>query len=182
MGRVLPFRLRHIKPGVRLRGDLEDTVLYVSISLVLGIFVLWYAVDIFQLTHAHRVVHNAAEAAATSAVTQATYSPNTVLGGSGFGSGVNENQATSVANTTFQFEEQALNLSQVVTVSNPTVGFPAPNKVSYSVTVSYVPRGVYAGIDVLSALFNTGHIPPSPPTITWTEVAVAGQNQGGAVA
>ena len=171
------FRLLHRQPTRRFRGDLEDTLTYVLFSLPVILFTLWYGVDMYELYHAHQIVHDAAVAAATSAATQASYAVATSIGGTGFDTGVNDSQATTIANQTFALEANAIGLANVVSVSNPNLTFPAPGQAAYSVTVSYVPQGVFATIDVLNAIFENGQIPPSPPAITWTETGTAQQNQ-----
>ena len=176
MGRK--FRLRQQWRTKRVRGDLEDTVTYVMFVLPLIFFTLWYGVDMYELTHAHQIVHDAAKSAAVSATTQASYVIGTSTGGTGFGTSVNDSQALAMANQTFEQEAYAANLSSVVTVSNPALTFPATGKATYAITVSYVPTGMFAAIDVLNAIFTSGQIPPSPPAITWTETATAGQNGG----
>lgn len=138
---------------------------------------MWFIVDSYKLAQAHAIVYDAAEAAATSASTQASYTIGTQPGGTAFTDGVNQGQATSVANTTFQLESQKLDLSSVVNISNTSIVFPSAGQASYSVTVSYVPQGIFAALDVLNTLFNSGHIPPSTPPITWTETAIANHNQ-----
>lgn len=162
----------------RFRGDIEDTITYVMFSLPLILFTFWYGVDMYELYHAHQIVYDACDAAAVSAATQSSYSVSTSIGGSGFTTGVNNSPATTIANETFTQEENAVDLSSIVSVTNPTLTFPAPGEAAYAVTVSYVPQGMFAAIDVLNAFFDSGHMPPSPPTITWTETATAQQNQG----
>lgn len=162
----------------RFRGDLEDTITYVMFSLPLILLTLWYGVDTYELYQAHQIVYDAADAAAVSATAQASYSVGTSLGGAGFDAGVNDSQATTIANQTFLKEANAIGLADVVSVSNPNLTFPATGKAAYSVTVSYVPKGMFAAFDVLNALFEDGRLPPSAPSITWTETATAQQNQG----
>jgi hypothetical protein len=148
------------------------------VVLPLLFFTLWYGVDMYELTHAHQIVHDAAKSAAASAATQSSYVVGTSMGGAGFGTSVNDSQALAVANQTFEQEAYAANLSSVVTVSNSALSYPAAGEATYAITVAYVPTGVFAAIDVLNAIFTSGQIPPSPPAITWTETATAGQNGG----
>lgn len=161
------FRLRQ-RLTRRLRGDLEDTILYVMISLPMSLFALWYGVDMYKFVHAHMVVYSAAQAAAVSGATQVNYAPGTSLGGAGFTPTVNQEMATYIANQTFEQEQNTLNLNQVVDIQSTNVTFPSPTQVAYSVTVSYTPHGMFAAFDVLSALFSGGKLTVNPPALTWT--------------
>ena len=161
------FRLRQLLTK-RLRGDLEDTVTYVMLALPMSLFTLWFGVDTYKLVHTHMVVYGAAQAAAVSAATEASYSVGTSIAGAGFTPSVNPDMASYIANQTFEQEQNQLGLNQVVNVQSTNVTYPSSTEVTYSVTVSYVPQGVYAAIDILSTLFEHGQIPPSPPAVTWT--------------
>ena len=161
------FRLRQLLTR-RLRGDLEDTVTYVMLALPMTLFTLWFGVDTYKLVHTHLVVYGAAQAAAVSAATQASYGVGTSVAGAGFTPAVNHDMASYIANQTFEQEQNQLGLNQIVNVESTNVTYPSSTEVTYSVTVSYVPQGVYAAIDVLSMIFEHGQIPPSAPAVTWT--------------
>lgn len=160
----------------RLRGDLEDTVTYILFSMPLALFTLWFGVDTYKLAHTHMVVYGAAQAAAVSAATQASYSVGTSVAGAGFTPSINTDMASYIANQTFQLEQNTLGLNQIVNIENTNVTYPFDTEVTYSVTVSYVPQGLYAAIDVLGALFASGQIPPTPPAVTWTVSPTANVN------
>lgn len=162
------FRLRQLLTR-RLRGDLEDTVTYVMLALPMTLFTLWFGVDTYKLVHTHMVVYGAAQAAAVSAATQASYSVGTSVAGAGFTPSVNPDMASYIANQTFEQEQNQLGLNQVVNVQSTSVTYPSSTEVTYSVTVYYVPQGVYAAMDVLNAIFfDHGQIPSGPPAVTWT--------------
>lgn len=169
------FRLRQLLTR-RLRGDLEDTVTYVMLALPMTLFTLWFGVDTYKLVHTHMVVYGAAQAAAVSAATQASYSVGTSIAGAGFTPSVNQDMASYIANQTFEQEQNQLGLNQIVNIESTNVSYPSSTEVTYSVTVSYIPQGVYAAIDVLSAIFAHGQIPPSPPAVTWTVSPTANES------
>ncbi|WP_067928339.1 hypothetical protein [Alicyclobacillus shizuokensis] len=159
--------------GKRLRGDLEDTVVYTLFSIPLTLFAIWFAVDTYQMVHVHNLVYDAAKAAAVSAATQAQYSTVSEQNGIGFTSDVNVSQATTIANQVFQDQEQKAGLDQVIQVQSAEVSFPSPAHAQYTVTVSYTPQGIYAATDLIVGLL--GHTAfPDPPPITWTVSPVAG--------
>ncbi|MCF8567432.1 hypothetical protein LLE49_22190 [Alicyclobacillus tolerans] len=151
-----------------LRGDLEDSILYVMLSLPMSLFALWYGVDMYKFVHAHQIVYSAAEAAAISGATQVNYSPGTSIGGSGFSPTVNQDMAVYIANQTFEQEQNSLNLNEVVDIQSTNVVFPSSTQVAYTVTVSYTPKGMFAALDILDTFFSHGQITWSPPALTWT--------------
>jgi hypothetical protein len=169
--RLRLWRIRSRIPK-RIRGDLEDTVVYTVFSIPLTLLAIWFAIDTYQMVHAHNLVYDAAKAAAVSAATQAQYSVVSAENGIGFSPDVNVNQATSIANQVFQDQEQKSGLDHVIQVQSTEVSFPSPAHAQYTVTVSYTPQGIYAAIDLLiDLLAHTGF--PDPPPITWTVAPVA---------
>ncbi len=154
-----------------MRGDLEDTVLYVMFSIPIALITIWFGVNTFTMLQTHAIVYDAAKAAAVSAATQAQYSTATATNGAGFTTQVNTNAATAIANQVFADEVQKAGIENVVQLQNATITYPTPATAQYTVTVAYLPSGTYAAISAMSHLFAQGSLTPTP--VMWTESPTA---------
>ncbi|MCY0908589.1 hypothetical protein [Alicyclobacillus sp. SP_1] len=164
-------RLRRWKISWTVRGDLEDTLVFVAVAFPLSLIVLWFAISTVKVLQAHEILYNTAQSAVVSGVTQAEYDTQSGVDGTTFASGIQASVAQAVTARTWQTEMASTGIEHLMQVSQVAVTFPSPQTEQLTVHVQYQPHGVYAALSVLSGLLHSGTVQPQP--FVWTVAPTA---------